>query len=291
MQNVGVKAPSLPSAVRERAATESFGTPEQMEGWTWTSLDDRTFLDLGDLDAIAAQAAGEAAAPSLAFSVHDSDSVYVVGADTTGVRFRLMVNPEAWEDEPPPQEIDGAVDWAKDHGALDPSAEEIAAVVARTFVFGEESLDILFAQMGLLPAEAAKRAHELDDFLDQDPAEVWARLESVESPEKRILERGRWHATLQHGDVRGHLLAAEEDTRTLWVTGERLEYEWIPEKAVTSFVVRVNEPTVFLGQASTREELWDDLARQGVMLGSWQEVPHDVLRDLASTAAWVLAYG
>jgi hypothetical protein len=262
-----------------------------MEGWTWTSLDDRTFLDLGDLDAIAAEAAEQAAAPTLAFSVHDSDSVYVVGADSTGVRFRLMVNSEAWEDDLPPQDVDAAASWARDHCALDPSPEEIAEVLARTFVFGEEGLDVLFARMGLLPAEAAEGAKELDDWPEQGSAEVWSTLESVPSPEERVLERGRWHATLQHGDMRGHLVGAEEDTRTFRVNGERLEYEWIPEKAITGFVVRANEPIVFLGQASTREELWNDLTRQGVTLGSWQEVPEDVPGDLASTAAWVLAHG
>ena len=290
VQNLGVKATSLPPSVTSRAATESFGTPDQMEGWTWTSLDDKQFLDLGELDAIAGEAAGEAGAPALAFSVHDSDSVYVVGADSTGVRFRLMVNPEAWEDELPPQEVDAAVTWARDHGALDPSPESIADVLARTFVFGEEGLDVLFARMGLLPAEAAEGAQELDDWVEAALADLWSEIEPVASPEERMLEGGRWHATLQHRDVSGHLLAAEEDTEVVSI-GERLERELIPARAVSGFGLRANEPIVLLGQTPTREDLWNEGTRQGLELGSWQDVPEDVPRDLASTAAWVLAHG
>jgi hypothetical protein len=100
-QNVGVNAPSLPPAVLARAGSELFGVPEEMEGWTWTTLDDKSFLDLGELDALLADTAKEAGAPALAFSVHDSDSVYLAGADASGLRFRLVVNPEAWEDQLP----------------------------------------------------------------------------------------------------------------------------------------------------------------------------------------------
>lgn len=261
-----------------------------MEGWTWTSLDDRTFLDFAELDAIAAEAAGEADVPSLAFSVHDSDSVYVVGADSTGVRFRLMVNPD--EDAlPPHQEVAEAVAWASVHGSLAPSQEDITEVLDRTFVFAEEGLDVLFARMGLLPAEAAEGLFEQRDvqFVGAS-AGVWSRLESVSSPEGRVLESGRWHATLQHFDVSGYLIAAEEDTKIFRV-GEQLDHELIPGKTVSGFVVRANEPIVFLGAMPKREDLWNSLTWQGVHLASWQEVPEDVPRDLASTAAWVLTHG
>jgi hypothetical protein len=291
VQNVGVKAPSLPPAVSARAAAESFDTPDQMDGWTWTSLDDGTFLDLEELDAIATEAAGEAGAPSLAYSVHDSDSVYVVGADGSGVRFRLMVNPEAWEDELPPQDVDGAVAWASDHGALDPSREDIDAVLARTFVFAEEGLDVLFSCMGLLPAGAAEGAQELDvSVVEQASADVWNWLQSVPAPEERFLERGRWHATLQHGDLSGHLIAAEEEMETAYID-ERLERTLIPATLISGFVARAKQPIVFLGAMPTREELSTVLVRQSVTLGSWQGVPEDVPRDLASTAAWVLSLG
>ena len=292
VQNVGVKAPSLPPSVSARAAAESFDTPNQMDGWTWTSLDDGRFLDLEELDAIASEAAGEAGAPSLAYSVHDSDSVYVIGADGSGVRFRLMVNPEAWEDELPQQDLDGAVAWASDHGALDPSREDIDAVLERTFVFAEEGLDVLFSCMGLLPAEAAQGSQELDmrTVQEQAPTAIWSWLPTVPSPEERVLEHGSSYAPLQHGDISGYLIAAEEDTHVFHV-GPQLDHELIPATAVSGFVVRANEPVVLLGAMPTRDDLSTVLLGHGMTLGSWQEVPEDVPRNLASTAAWVLGHG
>jgi len=164
VQNVGVKAPSVPAAVASRAAAERDSTPEQMDGWawaTWATLAGGAFLDLEELDALAADAAREAAVPALAYSVHDSDSVYVVGGDPSGPRFRLMVNPEAWEDELPPQEVDAAAAWAREHAPLDPSPEEIADVLGRQFVFAEDGLNVLLARMGLLPAELGEGAQEM----------------------------------------------------------------------------------------------------------------------------------
>jgi hypothetical protein len=161
-----------------------------MEGWTWTTLDDKSFLDLGELDALLADTAKEAGAPALAFSVHDSDSVYLAGADASGLRFRLVVNPEAWEDELPPQDIDAAAAWSREHAPLDPSPDDIAEVLARRFVFGEEGLDFLLARMGFLPAGAGEGAEELDNALAAG-FDVWSSLETVASPEERILERGR----------------------------------------------------------------------------------------------------
>jgi hypothetical protein len=221
--------------------------------------------------------------------VHDSDSVYLVGGDPSGVRFRLVVNPEAWEDDLPRQEVEEAAAWSRDHAPLDVSPEEIAGVLAQQFVFGEEGLDVLLARMGLLPAEAAEGATELDEGAAAD-LDVWTWLEAVPSPQERILERGRWHTSLQYGDVEGHLLAAEEDTERL-VIDARVDppvMSEVPEQAVSGFAIRRGEPILFLAQMSTREELWNELTRQGVTLRPWAEVPESVPRDLASTAAWVL---
>ena len=164
VQNVGVRAAAIPSAVAARTVAEADSTPEQMDGWawaTWATVADGNFLDLEELDALAAEAAGEAGAPALVYSVHDSDSVYLTGADPSGARFRLMLNPEAWEDELPPQEIDAAAGWARDHAPLDPSPDKIADVLGRQFVFAEDGLNVFLARMGLLPAELAEGAQEM----------------------------------------------------------------------------------------------------------------------------------
>ena len=285
-QNVGVSGSSLPRVVLDRAGAENFGVPEPMDGWTWATLDN--LVDLGELDDLAAVAAEHAEAPALAFSVHDSDSVYVVGADNGGVRFRLVVNPEAWEDELPRQEVEEAAAWSSDHAALDPSPQEIADVLARQFVFGEEGLDVLLARMGLLPAEAAEGAEELGEAATD--LDVWSSLETVPSPRERKLERGRWHATLAHGEVRGHLLAAEEATEHLFIdaSADSPSISGLPVIGVSGYAIRAGEAIVFLGQMSTPEEVRDELTRQGIKLGSWAEVPDSVPHDLASTAEWLL---
>ena len=164
VQNVGVRAPSMPPGVAGRAAAEKDSVPEPMDGWawaTWATLAGGSFLDLEELDALAADAAREAGAPALAYSVHDSDSAYVTGADASGTRFRLMLNPEAWEDELPPQEVDAAAAWAGDNAPLTPSPDEIADVLERQFVFAEDGLSVLLARMGLLPAEMGEGAQEM----------------------------------------------------------------------------------------------------------------------------------
>jgi hypothetical protein len=144
--------------------------------------------------------------------------------------------------------------------------------------------------MGLLPAGAGEGVEELDDALAAE-FDVWSSLETVASPEERILERGRWHASLRHGDVAGHLLAAEEETGRLVIDARvfPLAASEPPEEAVSCFAIRPSEPIAFLGQMSTREDLWNELTGQGVTLGPWKEVPEDVSRDLASTANWVLS--
>ena len=259
-----------------------------MDGWTWATLDD--FIDLGELDELVAAAGEHAGAPALAFSVHDSDSVYLAGADASGIRFRLVVNPEAWEDELPPQDIDAAAAWSKKHAPLDPSPDDIAEVLARQFIFAEEGLDVLLAWMGLLPAEAGEGAEELNDARGAE-FDFWSSLETVASPEERRLERGRWHASLQHADVKGHLLAADEEIERLVVDARvaPMSMSQVPEGSVAGYALRTNQPIVFLGQMSTRDDLWNELTRQGVTLGSWQEVPDNVARDLKSTANWVLS--
>lgn len=288
-QNVGVKGTSLPQAVLARAGGEQFGVPEGMDGWSWATLEG--FLEFEELDRLAAEAGQHAGGPALAFSVHDSDSVYLVGADATGVRFQLMVNPEAWEDEPLPQEVDGAAAWSREHAPLDPSSKDIADILGRQFVFGEEGLDAVLASMGLVPPEAEEGVqdmHGADASLGE--ADVWSWLQPVDSPEERFLERGRWYATLAHGEVRGFLLAADEDSKAFVIAlglDEALMSE-VPASAVTGFAVRPDAPIQFLGQMPSREELANVLSRQGVTLGPWEEVPEDVTRDLASTAAWLL---
>ena len=245
-QNVGVMGSSLPQAVLARARREQFGVPEGMDGWSWATLEG--FLEIDELDRLATEAGQHAGGPTLAFSVHDSDSVYLVGADATGIRFRLMVNPEAWEDEPLPQEIDEAAAWSKEHAPLDPSSKDIADILGRQFVFGEEGLDVLLASMGLVPVEAAEGVQEMHgEAANLSELDVWSWLEAVPSPQERVLEHARWHTSLQQGDVEAYLLAAEEDTKRLVIDArvDPLVMSEVPEQAVSGFAIRPGQPIAF----------------------------------------------
>ena len=240
-----------------------------MEGWSWATLDG--FVDLGELDELLAGTAGEVAAPGLAFSVHDSDTVYLAGADASGIRFRLVINPDVWEDDLPRQEIDGAVAWSRDHAPVCPSSNEIADVLGTDFAFAEEGLDLLLARMGLLQADSDTDGSEFQSPVPS-PADFWLTFEPVDTPKTRILEGGRWHTTLHHGGVSARVLAAEES----------------PEALVSAYGVQRGAPIIHFGKAQTRAELWNEATSQGITLGQWEDVPESVPRDLASTCAWLL---
>jgi len=237
-----------------------------MEGWNWTTLDG--FVDLAELDELLAAATNEVAAPALAFSVHDSDTVYVAGTDPSGLRFRLVINPDAWEDELPPQQLDEAVAWSREHARPDLSKSDLGDVLERDFAFAEEGLDVLFVRMGLVPAslDSHPSGHE------PPPVDFWGTFEPIDAPERQILEGGRWHTTFQYADVSASLIAAEEP----------------PSPWVSAYGARRGVPIIHFGKAQTREELWSEATRQGFTLGEWEEIPESVPRDLASTCAWVL---
>jgi hypothetical protein len=119
IQNVGVRAGSLPSVLIARAASFSDWLP-RTDGWSWTSLsgwqDDGHFLEEEELDDLIVQAAADARAPALGFSVFDSDAVYLVGADTNAIRFRVVIGEPADTEAAnarAPHEIGEAVRWVR----------------------------------------------------------------------------------------------------------------------------------------------------------------------------------
>ena len=284
----------------ERAGRENFGIPEPMEGWAWVSLDTSDFLEFDRLDELVAEAAASASAAALGFSVHDSDSVYLVGGDPRGRRFRLVVNPEAFEDELPGQEVEEAAAWARDHAPQAPTAEELADVLSRDYVFAEEGLDVLLAGMGLLAAEAAGRAEELSGAGGVGGVERlrfdWNELDLVAAPDRQPLLGRRWWASIADADGKGYLLAVEQDLRVMmFATGmdapmveQAIEIMGIPEFAgVTGFAFQSAGKIFFLGHMDSLDAWRLELTQQGVEVSEWREVPDDVARDLAATAAWV----
>jgi hypothetical protein len=310
IQNVGVRADHLPVSLAARAARESFGLPEPMEGWTWTSLagwdEGADGLELQELDALAAAAAAEAGAPVLAFSVHDSDSVYVVGAQPGGAAFRLVVNEDHWDaDTPPPQELYEAVAWAREHALRAPSVAELQEMLARRYVFAEEGLSVVLARMGLLPPEAE---HEVEEE-DEEDREERARPASLEDVgdlapgrDDRSLDGERWYTTVTgfrgREDERWTVVFAEVPlpmrvmgidlpeglaetlTRAVEATGMGQALAWLCRRGDR---MRMLDP-VF----DSRDELTRELAGpySNLEVGEWRRVPEDVERKLSATIDW-----
>ena len=185
--------------MRERAQQDGFGLPELMEGWTWASLvgvEEDEWLEFPELDDLVASAALDAAAASLGFAVMDSDSVYLVGADPSGVRFHLVVNEEAFDDEPPAQQVDEAAAWARDHAWLDPAPNELRDVLQRRYVFAEDGLDVVFARTLLPPGvERSSTTPEREDKLLE--AEQAARIASLDEVADLSPESERWYAPIR----------------------------------------------------------------------------------------------
>jgi hypothetical protein len=321
VQNVGVRAHELPPSVAAHSSDESFGVPEPFdEAWTWTSLDDDVFLDSDGLDDLAERAAIEAAAPVLAFSVHDSDSVYLVGADVRGIAFRLGINVAAF-DEGAPDAVEGARDaavWAAEHAPASPSAEELIDAVARRYVFAEEGLAVVLAQMGLVPEDAVGgvaelEADELDDVeegdgddeddapLEQGPVDFTAWPPA----DDRALPEERWYATLSGAaGPEGHWwIVAFYDERPVEYTvfegagvdveAMRLTLEASGLDRQSGFWAYVCGPDGAPRSLDYPSKTLEDLARElrdphvRLRVGDWEAVPRDVPATLSETCAWV----
>src|SRR5262249_40606066 len=143
-------------------------------------------------DALVADLGAEAGR-ALAFSVHDSDSAYVVGAGGNGHRFRLVVNPHSY-DGAAPQELDAAaafagVEVAPLREALEPE-----------HVFAEEGVWLVLARMGLVAAGPPPETIAVDEAEDEehvDPDHVasldeWGDLVAADAA--RLLPGTRWTA-------------------------------------------------------------------------------------------------
>jgi hypothetical protein len=294
IQNIGVRAASLPPALARRLAAHDLTLPDAVPGWTWSSLkgdiEGVDYLDFTALDKLVARAARESGSAALGFSVHDSDSAYISGADTTGVRFRLVVNAERLDEElgTAPDGRDSAADtaaWAREYAPLAPNAAAIAEIVDAEYAFAEEGLDALLAGMGLVRAQAAEPvdgvgADEVSerDLPGREGSLSWADiarsadLEPLDYSTWFLFGVRRWNRLGAHdGAVWFALTAAggasREDSCHLWV--------FAPDRGVVYF-----GPFASLADAS---ELLQWIAPHL----EWQRVPDAVPRDLPTTAAWI----
>lgn len=259
IQNVGIESRHVPEHLAAVATGDAAALP-QLPGWTWVSLTDA--VDEPALDALVTRLAESTNARAVAFSVDDSDTAYVVGAAPRTTPFRLHVNPTPEET----QDVEEAAAFA---GV---AAEQLAVALAQSYLYAEQGVHLLLAQMRLL-RRAPEPVLTTDDTSDQD-----------DEPEEAA-----------------DLVAAirENQRGCRWVAEARLPFpgRWIvvaAERAsggvASSFCSRGDRIEI-VDVYPTVSALRRDLERpdSGVELGDWHEVPPDVPRSLNATTAWALS--
>jgi len=98
VQNLGVGVADLPADVRDLADDGRYWLPEKtLGGWSWASLKD--MLSFDELEELTVRVSTAEGAPALAFSLHDEDSVVVIGVAPDGVPFRFVMNARAFNEQ------------------------------------------------------------------------------------------------------------------------------------------------------------------------------------------------
>jgi hypothetical protein len=118
-------------------------------GWSWATLAADWERDLGKL---ALDVARAAATPVLAFLIADSDLAILYGAapDEPAV----VAATGEYEEPGPPTESDAFAEWTERHAPTAVAAERFDEWAQTQFVFAEEGLAHLLAQMGLVDPAA-----------------------------------------------------------------------------------------------------------------------------------------
>jgi hypothetical protein len=327
VRNVGVRAPVLPASLAALAARKSEWVP-QTRCWTWTTLrgeeEGGEEPDEEQLEEIARRAAAEASAPALAFLVDDSDVAYLVGADTRGIGFRLVIGEQEGR---APQEFEQAAEWAAEHTPVAPTAEAVREAAGRPYVFAEEGLWVVLATMGLVPGEEAGGAELMqerdvaDDWTEEDERrerEVLARVASPEDwgepvgdPEVVELAGRRWYARIEFPTrerERWAVVAHEVERDFLTAAGflpSQFDAETVrkvlPEDLQKRLAQKQTGIAAWLctrGQIREVESVFPSLKSlrsqlagpgSNLRMGDWREVPQDVPAKLAETAAYALS--
>jgi hypothetical protein len=125
-------------------------------GWSWATLSNDWERDL---EQVATEVARAASAPVLAFLIADSDLVVLHGAAPGGTP--VVASTGEYEEPGPPTQGAAFAEWTERHAPAAVAADRFDEWSRTEYVFAEEALAYLLAQMGLV--EPTESPETLDD--------------------------------------------------------------------------------------------------------------------------------
>jgi hypothetical protein len=144
VQAIGVRGELPDSVAIER--DEDFALSWSADaGWSWTTLSEDWERDLGR---VAVDVAASAATPVLTFLIADSDLAVLHGAAPGEPP--VVASTGEYEEPGPPTQARAFAEWTERHAPASVAAEPFDEWAQTTYVFAEEGLAYLLAQMGLV---------------------------------------------------------------------------------------------------------------------------------------------
>lgn len=144
VQAIGVHG-ALPDSVAVERDEDSALSWSTGTGWSWAVLSPEWERDL---EGVAVDVAALAAAPVLAFLIADSDLAILYGAAPGEPP--VVASAGEYEEPGPPTQARAFAEWTERHAPLAVAAERFDEWAGTQFVFAEEGLAQLLAQMGLV---------------------------------------------------------------------------------------------------------------------------------------------
>ncbi len=144
MQAIGVRG-DVPDAVAVDRDEDFALRWSAGSGWNWAVLAEDWERDLGRL---AAEVAAASDAPVLTFVIADSDLAILHGAAPGEPT--VVASTGEYEEPGPPTEARAFAEWSERHAPLAVAAASFDEWAATQYVFAEEGLAYLLAQMGLV---------------------------------------------------------------------------------------------------------------------------------------------
>jgi hypothetical protein len=145
VQAIGVRG-DVPDGIAVEPGEDEFALSwAPGTGWSWAILSQDWERDLGRL---AVDAATLAAAPVLTFLIADSDLAILYGAGPGEPP--VVASTGEYEEPGPPTQASAFAEWTERHAPAPVAAERFDEWAQTQYVFAEEGLAHLLAQMGLV---------------------------------------------------------------------------------------------------------------------------------------------